>query len=152
MSPQKNWMWFTQMECVRYVWLLCLIILMPPSLPLYFLVCWIPRYRAARSHWYVHLSPPTNYITVIISQSQERMLAQQRQLTEWYGHQTTSRICKKAFTTSTEFNTSFSGTLPSSLLKLLLTSNRCMFYYTFCQFADSDSCTTSPTSGVNPRF
>lgn len=31
---------------------------------------------------------------------------------------TTSCICKLAFTTSNEYNTSFSGTLPSSLLKL----------------------------------
>lgn len=95
------------------MWLLCLIILMPPSVPLYSLVCWKPRYRAVRSRLCFHVSAHTNYISVIIWQSHEGMLAQERQLTEWYGHQTTSCICKLAFTTSTEFNTSFQELCPA---------------------------------------
>ena len=56
LSPQRM---------VPVSWLLRLIILMPPALPVSDLLSWRPRYRAVRSHWYFLVSAHDNYILVI---------------------------------------------------------------------------------------
>ncbi len=113
--------------CVSYV----------AVLPVSYLVCSIPRYRAVRSHEYFHVSAHANYISAIIWRSHEGWPpASTGETTNWMMATSEPQVDFASWLLQHQLNinTFFSGTVPSSLLKLLFSSNRSLFFF-FISFA-----------------